>query len=135
MNRYFSHLILIVLTIVLIFTACEKSNVSTKKGIGNTTTTNQYVYDEGVFESRYNDAIDTLNQDIILNELAPTSPEESGFAVIPLDKEAYGVDAFAFLPVINRNLTDDEMLQLAYGMGMVSFEELISPTYSYVFVN
>lgn len=132
MNRYFFHLILIVLTIALIFTACEKSNVSTKKGIGNTTTTNQYVYDEGVFESRYNDALDALNQDIILNEFAPTSPEESGFAVVPLDKEAYGVDAFAFLPVINRKLTDDEMLQLAHGMGRVSFEELISPAYSYI---
>lgn len=61
---------------------------------------------------------------------APRDPSETGFAVVPLDRDRYGVDAYAFLPLRERTLTEEEFLQLAQAMGGLSGEELLTPEHA-----
>jgi hypothetical protein len=92
----------------------------------------KYTYDEEIFKSSYSKALSDIKDGKIPKQLAPDNPEETDFAIIPLGKETYGVSAFAVLPILTRALSDEEMLQLAYGIGEINFEQLITPMYSWM---
>ena len=91
-----------------------------------------YSYQEDAFREGYEKALSDVKNGIKPDSDAPESPDETGFALVPLGKELYGIDYLAILPVLSRNLTDTELLQLAYKMEGISFDELISPAYSVV---
>jgi hypothetical protein len=91
-----------------------------------------YTYNADTFKISYSKALSDIKDGKILKESAPDNPEDTDFAIIPLGKEIYGIYAFAVLPVLTRALSDEEMLQLAYGMGGISFEQLITPLYSWM---
>ena len=58
---------------------------------------------------------------------APEEPEESGFALIPLQENLYSTACYAILPLSERALTEEEFLQLAEGMDGISPKELLTP--------
>jgi hypothetical protein len=93
---------------------------------------NSYLYNENTFKDRYEKALSDVKGGEKLDSDAPTSPDETGFALIPLGEELYGINYLAILPVLTRDLTDTEIHQLAYKMDDISFEELISPTHSFM---
>jgi len=93
-----------------------------------------YEYKEDDFRKDYDEALLKIKDGAIPNQPVPTEPT-TGFAIISLSKEIYGVDAFAVLPISYRALSEEELLQLAYGMNGIPFDDLLSPTYSYINVD
>ncbi len=68
-------------------------------------------------------------KETILSPLLRT-PLKPDSGVLPLDRETYGTSAYAFLPLQERALTEEEMLQLAWGMEGAFREELLKPEHA-----
>jgi hypothetical protein len=145
MSKRLRNAAIIVLVIVFTLTACKSSDKQISKDNTAQTTENNnistitpltpaknYTYDENKFKERYEEALSAIKKGEIPEAKAVNNLDEKGFAIIPLDKEVYGIDNFAVLPVLTRELTDTELLQLAYEMGEIPFDDLISSNYSYM---
>lgn len=89
-----------------------------------------YEFDRGDFLARYQEALDRLSQGAPPRNPAPADPAGTGFAVVSLDQEVYGVSRFAFLPLSWRDLTDEELLSLAAGMDGLPAGDLLKPSHS-----
>ena len=89
-----------------------------------------YSFDETEFLTLYNRALEQRKTGKKPSSPAPQDPSETGFGVLPLDRETYGTSAYAFLPLQERELTEEEMLQLAWGMEGLSGEELLKPEHA-----
>ena len=89
-----------------------------------------YSFDETEFLTLYNRALEQRKTGKKPSSPAPQDPSETGFGVLPLDRETYGTSAYAFLPLQERALTEEEMLQLAWGMEGLSGEELLKPEHA-----
>ena len=89
-----------------------------------------YEFDRGDFLVRYQEALDRLSQGAPPRNPAPADPAGTGFAVVSLDQEVYGVSRFAFLPLSWRDLTDEELLSLAAGMDGLPAGDLLKPSHS-----
>ena len=89
-----------------------------------------YEFDRGDFLARYQEALDRLSQGAPPRNPAPADPAGTGFAVVSLDQEVYGVSRFAFLPLRWRDLTDEELLSLAAGMDGLPAGDLLKPSHS-----
>lgn len=83
-------------------------------------------YNEGVQRA---DIPDTPGEGVIINQ-EPDS-ELPDFAIINLEKETYGTDVFVFLPLENRDLTEDEIRSLASAFHQESPEIILQDRYSY----
>lgn len=91
----------------------------------------EYIYRENEFKASYEKALKEVEDGYVPNALPPTE-DNNDFAVIPLNGEIYGVDNFAILPVLKRQLTEEEILQLAYSMNGIMFEQLINSSHSWM---
>lgn len=89
-----------------------------------------YSFDETEFLTLYNRALEQRKTGKKPSSPAPQDPSETGFGVLPLDRETYGTSAYAFLPLQERELNEEEMLQLAWGMEGLSGEELLKPEHA-----
>ena len=89
-----------------------------------------YSFDETEFLNLYNRALEQRKMGEKPSSPTPQDPSETGFGVLPLDRETYGTSAYAFLPLQERALTEEEMLQLAWGMEGLSGEELLKPEHA-----
>lgn len=130
----------VVIIATAVFTACALGAGRSAEAIQNaeasapeTTTigvressTGRYLYNEADFREAYDAAVKAMREGTRPKTPAPVSPVETGFAVVPLGAEIYGVDKLAFLPIGERAMTDDEMLALAYEMDGMPFEQLRS---------
>ena len=89
-----------------------------------------YSFDETEFLNLYNRALEQRKTGEKPSSPTPQDPSETGFGVLPLDRETYGTSAYAFLPLQERELNEEEMLQLAWGMEGLSGEELLKPEHA-----
>lgn len=134
MNKFLK-LSMISLSIIILCVACKKETPQetlNHKNELSPTKESQYVYQESIFKKRYEAAQKSIQNGIKPQSKAPSNPSENRFAIVSLDKEIYGIHAFAVLPVIERDLTDEEMLQLADGMGDISFDEMMDSKHSWM---
>lgn len=134
----FKKVILTLLPVLPLFAACrtapeesESSSraVSPSSGGGEPEQT-AYSYDGDTFLRQYREAQKRVEQGERPAAAAPEEPEESGFALIPLQENLYGTACYAILPLSERALTEEEFLQLAEGMDGISPKELLTPKYS-----
>lgn len=91
-----------------------------------------YTYQEEKFRERYEEALKAIKNGSKPNTNAPIDSTQNKFAIIPLEIETYGIDSFAVLPIIERDLTEEEMLQLEEGMGGISFEKLLDSKHAWM---
>lgn len=127
--------------LLLLLTACEAkpqesggesslSGASLPSDVESSSPTVAYTFDREVFTGQYQEAQKRIGQGEKPAQAAPQSPEESGFAVITLALELYGVESYAILPLSERALTEEELLQLADAMDGIPAEALLTPRYS-----
>jgi len=149
MKRHIAVISAIIFPLIILCSACAQSFVPsvlptkettsptpdpTPANLDNTATPapEPYSYDEEEFMDYYDTALTAISDGSVPATATPVDPKETGFAIIPLGAETYGIDAFAILPILSRKLSEEEMLQLAYAMGGISFEQLVSPLYSWI---
>jgi len=135
-----------IVSVAILCCSCKKDTVSTEYNLKeelseskdedstlleDNIATTEYSYNEYEFKASYEKALKEVKDSSVPNTFAPTEPG-NGFSVIPLNSEIYGVDSYAIIPILRRQLTEEEMLQLAYCMGGIPFEQLISSKYSWM---
>ena len=88
-----------------------------------------YSFDETEFLNLYNRALEQRKMGEKPSSPTPQDPSETGFGVLPWTEKPTE-PAPAFLPLQERALTEEEMLQLAWGMEGLSGEELLKPEHA-----
>lgn len=81
------------------------------------------------FAARYRQAKQRLAEGEKTSQPVPQDPKETGFAVVSLDERVYGISQYAFLPLGERSLTEEEFLQLAQAMEGVPEWGILTPKY------
>lgn len=124
-------LFICLLTVICAYSLCACSQ---SKSVMSDESKRIYTANEKNFIDEY---LKATEENLDLSEITDPSndPTSSDFAVITLNKQYYGTDAFAFLPLKFRQLTKDEILQLVKIYGNINPKEILDQSSSYQKVN
>lgn len=125
---------IVCITSIISFIACnsdtDKAAMTNDKIDFSAIPTREYSKEELQFIEEYDNFLQTYKP---FEEVAIVNadPADADFTILSLEEELYGTGAFAFLPIDSRQLTEEELLQLAITFGEKSGEYILQEYCSY----